>query len=57
VAVRLGVSERTACRLLAEGAVQGFRLRGKLWRTTPAALESYIDTMMVQGRPIYAPGL
>lgn len=55
--MRLGVSERTACRLLAEGAVQGFRLRGKLWRTTPAALESYIDTMMVQGRPIYAPGL
>ncbi|MGA2343444.1 MAG: helix-turn-helix domain-containing protein [Steroidobacteraceae bacterium] len=57
VAVRLGVSERTAARMMQDGSLQAFQLRGKLWRTTHAALESYIDRMMVLGRPVYGPGL
>lgn len=28
-------------KLLAEGALQGFRLGGKLWRITPQAVEAY----------------
>lgn len=41
IAVRLGVSERTATRLLKSGEIAGFRV-GKLWRTTELHLESYV---------------
>ena len=41
IASRLGVSERTATRLLKSGEIAGFRV-GKLWRTTELHLESYV---------------
>ena len=41
VATLLGVSERTATRLLCSGAVEAFKVRGKLWRTTAAKVAAY----------------
>jgi excisionase family DNA binding protein len=42
VASYLGVSERTALRLLSAGVIPGCRI-GKLWRVSPAALERYVN--------------
>lgn len=41
VAAYLGVSERTALRLLSSGAIPGRRV-GKLWRVSPTVLERHV---------------
>jgi excisionase family DNA binding protein len=41
VAALLGVSERTAARLMASGAIHAFRVGPKLLRTTRAKLLEY----------------
>lgn len=46
VADQLGVSERTAARLLAEGSIQAFKMNGGRWRTTHDALKAYIEEHM-----------
>ncbi len=40
VAVLLGVSERTAARLMSAGEIEAFRIR-RLWRTTRDRVEAY----------------
>lgn len=42
VAARLGVCERTAIRLMQSGAIRGFQVGGKLWRTRPEIVDAYI---------------
>ncbi len=41
VAQILGISERSALRLMATGEIESFRAGRKLWRTTLAKLERY----------------
>ena len=41
VAAMLAIGERTATRLMQTGAIEAFKLRGKLWRTTPAKVAAY----------------
>lgn len=41
VATVLGISERSATRLMASGELEAFKVRGKLWRTTPSKLREY----------------
>jgi excisionase family DNA binding protein len=42
VAARLGVSERSAAKLLRRGEIQGFKLGGRVWRTTEEAVLEYL---------------
>lgn len=42
VAELLQISTRSAQRLMAEGAIESFRVGSKLWRTSGKALEDYI---------------
>jgi excisionase family DNA binding protein len=42
VAGQLGISERTAARLMAEQRIESFRV-GRLWRTTQERLELYVS--------------
>jgi hypothetical protein len=37
----LGVSERSALRLMSSGQIESFRCGGKLWRTTTAKVKDY----------------
>jgi excisionase family DNA binding protein len=50
VATVLGVSERTALRLMRSGEVEAFRV-GKLWRTTPDKIEAYRSSAFEKCRP------
>jgi excisionase family DNA binding protein len=42
VATRLGVEERTAVRLLRTGEIDGFKVNGRVWRTSRENVERYI---------------
>lgn len=46
VAMALGVSERTARRLVTAGTIQGFRAGPRQWRVRQSALDAYIDTQL-----------
>ena len=41
VGQRLGVTPKTAAKLLREGSIRGFRI-GREWRTTSAEVDGYI---------------
>ena len=41
VAEVLGISERSATRLMSAGEIGSFKVRAKLWRTTPSKLSEY----------------
>lgn len=47
---RLGISERSATRLLKGGEIAGFRAGAKLWRTTELHLESYVSRRLDDAR-------
>jgi excisionase family DNA binding protein len=50
VANRLGIEPRTAARLMAGGEIEAFKLSGKVWRTTAAAVEAYVSRELAARR-------
>jgi excisionase family DNA binding protein len=50
VAAQLGVCERTACRLMATGQIEGFRI-GRLWRTPLEKVHQYRVNALERYRP------
>jgi excisionase family DNA binding protein len=55
VADALGVSQRTAQRLMASGQIVSFRVGAKLWRCQLAAVEIYLAGQLARYRRAPAP--
>lgn len=49
VADVLGISERSATRLLSTGAIHGLRV-GRLWRTTASKVREYTERGMAESQ-------
>lgn len=54
VAKRLGVEPRTAARMMATGEIEAFKLSGKVWRTTTAAVDAYVARQFASSRKLRA---
>lgn len=48
IAARLGISARSAVRLMKSGDIKSFRAGRKPWRTTELHLESYVQSALLR---------
>lgn len=51
VATLLGISERTAIRLMLSRQLAAFKVNGKLWRTTASRVRAYQSTQFARWAP------
>lgn len=48
VALILGVSERSAARLMRKGEIKAFKMSGAIWRTTVRYVREYVERELVE---------
>jgi len=46
----LGVHSRSAVKLLRSGQIRGFKPGGRVWRTTKAEIEAYIQRELAKSK-------